>query len=248
MPEGDRSGGGDVAPPTGSAPSRRRMELLADRDLVSLVLDRRSEAAWAVLREALAAYALDVLGAWLRSGVARERAGAVRGLRGLSKLPQFLQLDEHSAEALATEVVAQAIGSFRHSSLPKWKPDEAGGASLRTYFVNWALFQLPDAYARWERREGRPESQASLDDIAVEPKDLAGGPEDLVCLWDCLSKVVEGADDLLMVQMRLLGYQLDDISAALADRGVLKTQREVSLRVRELVNRALQLRSRRNDD
>lgn len=118
--------------------------------------------AWREFATVLAEYGYSVFKGWFITGVARQIAAGHaggRGVRGLGKLPDGLQLDADDAHALAAELIEVAIEAFRSKTLlhpdstKRWSP--TGGASLKTFFVGRCLMELPDAFMKWARRERR---------------------------------------------------------------------------------------------
>lgn len=143
----------------------RLVQLEADHEIVLELqlsgFDPDSDA-WTEFATVLAEYGYSVFKGWLITGVvcqiAAGHAGG-RGVRGLNKLPELLQLDPDDAHALAAELMEVSIEAFRSKTLlhrdatKRWSP--TGGASLKTFFVGRCLMELPDVFVKWDRRERR---------------------------------------------------------------------------------------------
>jgi len=138
-----------------NAAAERLGRLAADRELVQtlqwLSFSRESEE-WGKLAYALVEYGYSVFKGWFITGVAVERAKA-RHVRGITRLPAILKLDQDDAHALAADLMVDAVEVFRAKVLARNKWDAERGATLKTYFVGHCLFQLPDVYKRWRRDE-----------------------------------------------------------------------------------------------
>ncbi len=134
-------------------------EIVLDLQLVGFDPDTDE---WKEFALVLAEYGYGVFMGWCISGVVREIAAGHangRGVRGLSKLPEGLQLDRDDAHAVAAELIEVSIEAFRSKTLlhdnpaKRWSP--TGGASLKTFFIGRCLMELPDVFEKWERRERR---------------------------------------------------------------------------------------------
>lgn len=105
---------------------------------------------WTRFSDALAAYGLQVLKAWIAKGtvflLCRQKG---------YKTERRIRLDQQGIEDLASMTVAVAITRFRDGVLRRgrWDPDR--GASLRTFFIGQCLIQFPAVYRTW-LRENRP--------------------------------------------------------------------------------------------
>jgi DNA-binding CsgD family transcriptional regulator len=101
--------------------------------------------------------------AWpvVRSFIRRQRMGEVARRYGalgrVSVSPEDMVVLTHSGperEALALDVIADAVGDFERHALigRRWSP--AGGASLRTWFIGTCGLKFGRAYAKWSKQRG----------------------------------------------------------------------------------------------
>lgn len=139
----DRGSGDEVARSNGGvlAGDSEIAAVLRSPDLGATSLE------WIQVREAfieLAFPQLVAMGTTARLHDAARR----RRARGLRAIPKDLALDEACARALAHQMIARALRSFRGTALPRWDP--AKGASLATYFLGCCELQLATAWnALW---------------------------------------------------------------------------------------------------
>lgn len=171
--------------------------------------------AWREFATVLAEYGYSVFKGWFITGAARQIAAGHaggRGVRGLGKLPDALQLDADDAHALAAELVEVAIEAFRSKTLlhsdpgKRWSP--TGGASLKTFFVGRCLMELPDAYVKWHRRERR----------ALRAPDDHHDGEGRRAAAERLDEVFAGTDPLVraMFELHDQKYTYDEIADMLS--------------------------------
>lgn len=171
--------------------------------------------AWREFATVLAEYGYSVFKGWFITGAARQIAAGHaggRGVRGLAKLPDALQLDPDDAHALAAELIEVAIEAFRSKTLlhrnpsKRWSP--TGGASLKTFFIGRCLMELPDAYVKWDRRERR----------ALLPTDEEHDAAARRAAAERLDEVFANADPLVrsMFELQDQKYTYDEIADMLS--------------------------------
>lgn len=220
----------------------RKLWRVADAELVRLVRERCPSGPgpeWDAVAEALAEYAFPVLRRWIVTGEIRRKAAAAVGgkpVLGLGRLPEQLRLPDGEADTLAVEIVTASLRSFRARGLESWDPD--GGASLKVYFVNWCLMQLPDAYGRWYRREGRPRARVAQLDQANDVPDTDPGPEVIVLTDDALGSLTRYDPSLRpILELRMAGFSVREIAKILTDKGTPMTEGQVRRKLRDVKRR-----------
>jgi hypothetical protein len=113
------------------------------------------------------------------------------GLRGLPAPPASWPDEAH---LLLLETVESAVPRFITNSLPKWRPD--GGASIKTYFINYCLYEFKKIYKSFCRREYARERHEVLYDNASPIFDTrsARGPEGLAIARCTVSEAAQLID------------------------------------------------------
>lgn len=190
----------EVEDPSAAA---RLAQLQADHEIIVelqlLEFDPDSDP-WKEFATVLAEYGYGVFKGWLICGVAHQIAAGHaggRGVRGLSKLPESLQLDSDDAHALAAELIEVSIEAFRSKTLlhknptKRWSP--TGGASLKTFFIGRCLMELPDAFEKWDRRERR----------TLRPPDTGHDSQARQQAIERLDDVFDGAEPLIRPMFEL---------------------------------------------
>lgn len=223
------------------------IERLADQDIL-LTLQLQgfdvNSPEWRTFAHALAEYGYAVFIAWGVTGTLRRMASrhaGGRGVLGLERLPEQIDLEEDQARGLAAELVTHSLETFRRSlANPKqtWRAD--GGASIKTYFVGRCLMDLPDVFQKWWKHE-----QPLLGDLAA----IDGLPDDEHPTGDP-ARIIEDrarvedhfSDDPLGWEMFILkdqGYSLSEIAEMLTDAtGSSVTEAAVRSRMTRLRSRA----------
>lgn len=136
--------------------------LAADADLVlTLSLNGYSGPEWEYVATELARYGLAVIAGWMRRGMILDRCRE-RGSGGLPNLDRPFEPDE--IDELAGETVAKALVHFRSDVLMKHRWNEAGGATLRTFFIGQCLLRFSNIYRRWFGNESRFRRGIPLED------------------------------------------------------------------------------------
>jgi DNA-directed RNA polymerase specialized sigma24 family protein len=137
----------DLAEFSDSDAARRLAVLEADKELVNRLMWAQYQGPeWRRFTEVLAQYGLQVMRAWIQSGVIFTRCSE-KGFGGLK--PSNHSMDD--ANGIAGETVAQAISAFRRNVLVPARWDPTKGASLKTFFVGQCLLQFSNVYRRWVR-------------------------------------------------------------------------------------------------
>ncbi|HSH60734.1 MAG TPA: hypothetical protein VK988_14075 [Acidimicrobiales bacterium] len=200
-------------------PAAQRLERLADQEIVQTLEWRsfdRTCSEWKELASALVEYGYSVFIGWLVTGVVHRMAanhGGGRGVYGLNKIPENLQLMGDGAHELAAELMIAAVEAFRTKTLMahKWRP--TGGASLKTFFVGRCLMTLPDVYYRLERGTRRSMSQLRNAEHRLDDGRHSVNPLDSAVASATLDEVCAG-DDRLAAMFRLqdAGYSLTEIA------------------------------------
>ncbi|WP_345475900.1 hypothetical protein [Actinoallomurus oryzae] len=157
------------------------------------------------LNAELIRYAVPVLKYLLQTGMIISKCKRLR--REISDVDGLLELTAADRDDLAYEMVADGMLVFTRGVFEdrRWSP--AGGASLKTYFVNACVMQFPSLYRKWwnHRRRVRP--------IGLLPDpDRHGGPIDpavQVAAEDEASRVLKQIDDEKMrkvLSLRAIGF------------------------------------------
>ena len=148
--------------------------LSADADLIlTLSLNGYSGPAWEYVATELARYGLAVIGGWMRRGMILDRCRE-RGSGGLPNLDR--RFDPEEIVELAGETVAKALVHFRSDVLMKHRWNEAGGATLRTFFIGQCLLRFSNIYRRWFGNESRFRRSMPTDDPDTFELFTAGAP------------------------------------------------------------------------
>lgn len=213
----------------------RRLERIAEEEIITLLqlqaFDRRTPE-WRTVASALIEYGYSVFMAWTVTGVVRHMAArhaGGRGVNGLARLPERLQLTHDDAHALVADLIATSVEAFRTRTLmdPRrtWRAD--GGASLKTYFVGRCLMELPDAYERWERAErfSGLELLDSTDDGRHGQDVESAGVADVR-----IDELVD-IEVRVMFELQLAGYSLLEIADVLTEAGYAHTEGSVRTRM-----------------
>ena len=184
----------------------------ADRAIVQRLRDvgyDKDSRIWRELADRLVRYALPVLVAWGVSGKLGARAARFPGGR---RVPVGLVLDPDDACALAHEVLIVSLEKFRTRSLTTWDP--ARGASLTSYFVGRCLYDLPDAFAAWDRRERQPLPV----DRCVDDGRFGPNPDEEAEARVLVDEVLDNDPELRKVlELQEAGYSLAEIAEALGE-------------------------------
>jgi len=170
---------------------------------------------WKEFATVLAEYGYGVFMGWGISGVVRQMAAGHaggRGVLGMAKLPEDLQLDRDDAHAVAAELIEVAIEAFRSKTLlhrdpsKRWSP--TGGASLKTFFIGRCLMELPDVFDKWNRRERR----------ALRPSDVDHDAQARQYAREQLDDMFVGADPLIrpMFELHDQKYTYEEIADMLS--------------------------------
>jgi hypothetical protein len=195
---------------------------------------------WRTFAHALAEYGYAVFIAWgvtgtLRRMAARHAGG--RGVLGLERLPERIDLDEDQARGLAAELVTHSLESFRKTlASPKytWRPD--GGASIKTYFIGRCLMDLPDVFQKWWKHEQPLLDDLNSVDALAEDDHPTGDPARVVEDRDRLDRHFR--NDSLGREMFVLkdqGYDAAEIAEMLTDAtGKVVTEAAVWTRMTRL--------------
>jgi Sigma-70, region 4 len=133
----------------GTEAARRLALLEADRELVHRLMWRQYQGPeWRRFAAALAEYGVQVVRAWVHSGLIFVRCKQKR----VGTLKSVPRSSDDSTE-LAGETVSEALHAFRAKVLIPAIWDPTRGATLKTYFIGQCLFQFPNVYRRWVRED-----------------------------------------------------------------------------------------------
>jgi hypothetical protein len=227
----ERTPGPDTPPRRRS--DRRPTVAVIDDELAARALqDDDGGVAWRLLSDALVEYGMPWLLARVRSGDIVRHARKL-GVQGMARLPDELRYSGREAESLVHEILVDALRTFRDKCLPDWEPGR--GLKLTSYWLNWCLMLLPDAYQRWYRREVRPRLGTVSADVIAEAIDRDPLAEDIACARRTVQ--ARGKEDPLaqrIVLMRDAGFRWPEILEDLSAQGTPITAREARRRVRKL--------------
>lgn len=215
-----------------SLPAARRLERLAEQEILQTLQWRSFHPGcteWRQLASALVEYGYSVFVGWLVTGAVYRMAanhGGGRGVYGLNKIPENLQLKGDDAHELAAELMIAAVEAFRTKTLMKHKWRPTGGASLKTFFVGRSLMTLPDVYVRWERDNHRSMSALRNADLSPDDGRHSHNPGDSAVAAATLDEVFAGDEDLaLMFRLQEAGYSLLEIADMLdTTEGAVRTR------------------------
>jgi DNA-directed RNA polymerase specialized sigma24 family protein len=151
--------------------------LLADQLVVKAIIEeglngpRHRE-----LEEVLIRYAVPALRNLLAGGAIVGKAARLG--RPLGGAAAWLDFTETDREEFARDMVADALPVFTKAVFEEQRWSPAGGASLKTYFVNGCTLQFPALYRKWkaQRRMVLPvglQIGLSGDDPVLDPADVA---------------------------------------------------------------------------
>ncbi|WP_370324038.1 RNA polymerase sigma factor [Euzebya sp.] len=191
--------------------------------------------------KALIDYGYGVFMAWMITGSVRRMMaahGGGRGVYGMGKIPEGLQLQGDDACEVVAELMIAAVTAFRDKTLmhpnpaKRWTP--AGGASLKTFFVGRCFMELPNVYIRWERDQRRANEQirnyAKVDvdhnDLAVDPSHSVETKVDVDASLAAMPPDVQA-----MFRLRALGYSYEEIAELMTTNGRPTTVSQVGSRL-----------------
>jgi hypothetical protein len=205
---------------------------------------------WAELAAQLINYGYSVCKGWLMTGQVYRAAADLgsSGVRGLSRVPRDLKLQEDDAHDLATTLLEASIERFR-LTLREGQWQAAGGASLSTFFIGRCLMQLPDVYERWRRQQDRWAREVIDVDVIhladrrfstdPDPADIALAEAEL----DELLPRERFGDVRFMIKLSQSGYTMSDIAKYFTDAGTPHSE----AKVRTSISRARKWARERRD-
>jgi hypothetical protein len=139
-----------LSPFAATGEAERLSVLEADVDLVQRLMFQGYQGRdWNRFATALAEYGIQVVYAWVKSGLIfrKCREKGFGGLLVLGRKPD-------DTLELALETVGYAIAAFRENVLIPGRWDPARGATLKTFFIGQCLLQFPNVYRRWQGETG----------------------------------------------------------------------------------------------
>jgi DNA-directed RNA polymerase specialized sigma24 family protein len=163
-----------------------------------------------LFEEDLVKYGSSVLTAELISGLIFTRC-AQKGIR----LPRW-RLSPQDREELVYDTLARALPLFRRRALVEggWQP--GGGATLRTFFVNFLHYQFANAYREW--RNGQETDLGQHEDAPDHMPCPRPGPQEIYLQREAIRDGL-GAIDSENVRAALVltedGYDQDEIAEIL---------------------------------
>jgi len=209
----------DQRPTTDTDTSAPAAELEGEAQLVgALAAGGFAGPEYAVFEEDVADYGIATMKAMLKSGLIFTKCAQKR-----IKLPRW-RMTPQDREELAVDTVGRALPIFRRKALVEggWKPE--GGATLRTYFVNFLPHQFANAYRAWHRdQEG---DAGRYEDISERVPALDPGPEPVVLQRQ---EILDGlaAVELEKTRAALVlsedGYDQEEIAEIIGDGATRRT-------------------------
>jgi DNA-directed RNA polymerase specialized sigma24 family protein len=216
-------------------PARQAAEArLAEADLVERVLfeiklgSKYEGPAHRQLFEDLWIYAWPVIKAFLRTNRMNQlvRRYLQHGYGYVSISPEdmvVLHQSEAERDALALDVIAIAVESFRKRAIVRRQWSPTGGASLRTWFIGTCAINFPRAYERWSRdRADRvtrvaKRHELDLDAVGTEFQRRASDPSVIVTSRSDLQALIDRAQPTTKLILGLLmeGHTQAEIAAEL---------------------------------
>jgi len=211
---------------------------LADRALVDSFAAAEFDCpAYRRFQIELIRYGLAVMRAWLYSG----RAFALLNERRINLRPTAweldrLQIDSDARGEIADFAIARALPDFEDRALRRGGWKATGGASLPTYFMGASLYQVPNPFRHWRRREQRL-TPITLNGLAPAPVASAPfDPADRLAMRETLHRALARLDPSHReaLQLSLDGYAHTEIAEILglrSDRAVEGTLRRTRQRI-----------------
>jgi DNA-directed RNA polymerase specialized sigma24 family protein len=221
----------DQRPTTDTDTSASAERLEADAQLVrALAAGGFVGPEYAVFEEDVADYGIATMKAMLKSGLIFIKCAQRRLM-----LPRWRMTPEDHEE-LAVETVGRALPVFRRKALMEggWKP--AGGASLKTYFVNFLPHQFANAYRAWHRDQGG--DAVRYEDISELVPALDLGPEQVVLQrQEILSGLaaVEPEKTRAALVLSEDGYDQEEIAEIIGDGATSRTVEGLMRRHRQKI-------------
>lgn len=211
-------GPSDQRPPTNAISTDRNIadaeadaRLQADARLRdALALNNFVGPEYVLFEEDLVRYGSSVLMAELTSGLIFSKC-AQKGIR----LPRW-RLSSQDCEELVYDTLARALPFFRRIALVegRWRPE--GGATLKTFFINFLPYQFANAYREWRKCQ---ETDAGQHEEALDAMPCPRpGPQDLYLQREAI-RVGLGAIEPENARIALVltedGYDQDEIAEIL---------------------------------
>jgi DNA-directed RNA polymerase specialized sigma24 family protein len=194
----------------GEESAQRLARLAGDRELAAhLALHGYEGPEWLEFAETIAAYGLQVMKAWIATGLVFPRCAQ----RGVKLQPQ--RFDHDDAQELADETVVRAIQGFKRTVLMKNKWDPKRGASLKTFFVGQCLLRFRDVLERWNHEQCRP--PLASDELARQMSDLMPDVATTLQLVELKREINRGAMDSIgaISGVMELGFSAAEIAEVL---------------------------------
>jgi hypothetical protein len=219
-----------------STPRRNQRMRVADEEIVRRLAQEGFDpagATWAKLSLELISYGYSVFMGWLITGEVYRRAAASQGgvgVRGLSRLPRDLKLQDDDAHELAVALMEVAVRRFR-VTLQRGQWDPARKASLKTFFVGRCLMELPDVHEKWWRERKRWSEVVEW--TQADDGRLSADPPDMVVDVVLFGELFGSEDELTKSMLRLSfnGYTIAEIATRLTKKGYPCTEAKVRSRL-----------------
>jgi hypothetical protein len=229
--------GATVRKPPDDDPKRLAREPEADAEIVRRLAEQNFDPRcrdWVELSGALIEYGYSVFVGWFLSGGAYQAAARQgrSGVRGLSRIPRDLKLQEDDAHDLTTTLIETAIPRF-HQTLSdhRWQP--GGGASLNTFFIGRCLMELPDVYERWHLQQDRW-TREIVDLSDVDDGRFSSDPAEAAIATIFLDEVLprdQYEHVRVMLEMSQSGYTMTEIADMFTRSGIFYSEAMVRTRI-----------------
>jgi hypothetical protein len=166
----------------------------ADEALIEAIREANFQGdAWDRFAGELARYGIPFVGSWIAS--LKMFVKCAEQTVGCPGPPHNIQLlSEDEASAMANEIIARALNTFRDSVLRPGRGSPAGRVSLNVMFIAQCILQFPNVYRHWQIEKKRlraDDPYDGLEEMEFMVSSPDGDPAGLVMIREEIAHALE---------------------------------------------------------